>query len=93
MSLNHNETTKVLGTHYMPSAEQRSLRKLSHWTLGRVDQPQDAHLVPWGAVHSLIAFPEKEKKVPVAHGPQEATQQLGISGECPSGLVEVVQPR
>ena len=51
--------------------ELRSLRKLSLWTLGSVAPHRDAHLVPCGAAHSLVLFPKEEKKVPVAHGPQE----------------------
>lgn len=59
-----------------------------------MDLPQDTHLVASGSAHSHVLFPEKEeRKIPVAHRPPETTEQLGVSGVCPAGMMEVVQPR
>lgn len=61
-SHSNNKTTKQWRTYYMSITVLRALHELSHQTPGRMDPPQEAHLVAYGATHSHVPSLRRKRK-------------------------------
>lgn len=64
-----NKTTKQQRTHYVSITVLRALPELSHQTLGRMDPPQEAHLVAYRAAQSHVPSLRRKRKSQWSRGP------------------------